>query len=166
MTIREIISANIGRQIRIGFASSFVYADTASEDTFKEMEIITKHFHDVFNTQLKYLNYALNDLLKKGEEKYVVEMLERQEKEHTKRFEANYYRQMYRDEIASRKKSIAGYQFAVDNFVPFLDAEVSETLEALDEDALVVISKDNKRVIGAFWFCDEYRRAKAKGKYW
>lgn len=169
MTVRELLSANVGRQIKLGFGSSFVYCDMIGEKSEEEIEIISGIYLENFKTNLRIAEGRLEQLKKKGESKWVAEMLERKIKEHPKcdvEHSKKVFKEQYHESITRGEALIASLSRSIKNYIPFLDANVLETYESQDEDALIAISSDNRKVVGSFWTCDEYRERRAKGKYW
>ena len=168
MTVREVISANVGRQIKLGFGSSFVYCDTISEKTEAEIAIISDLHLNQFSNNLKTAEIRLAAHKAKGERKYVSEMLAKEKRESPRCNEEHFakvFKELYYEIIERYEAMIVSINQAIDDFVPFLDADVLETYESQDEDALICKSGDNKRVNGSFWSCSEYRDCRKRNKY-
>ena len=169
MTVREVVSANVGRQIKLGFGSSFVYCNLIDESSEKEIAIISGMYLENFKSNLTVYSGRLEQLKQKGEEKYVAEQLEKKIREYP-RCNIEHFRKVfteqYYESIDRNEALVVSIKWSIKNFVPFLDANVEETYESEDEDALIAISSDNKKVVGSFWSCGEYRECRAKGRYW
>lgn len=168
MTVREVVSANVGRQIKLGFGSSFVYCDTISEKTEGEIAIISDLHLKQFGNNLKTAEIRLAAHKAKGEQKYVAEMVAKQKREYPRCNEEHFakvFKLQYHEIIERYEAMIVSIHHAIDDFVSFLDADVLETYESQDEDALICKSGDNKRVNGSFWCCSEYRDCRKRNKY-
>lgn len=168
MTVREVISANVGRQIKLGFGSSFVYCDTISEKTEGEIAIISGLHLKQFENNLETAEIRLAAHKAKGERKYVSEMVTKHLREYPKSNEEHFakvFKLQFYEIIERYEAMIVSIHQAIDDFVPFLDADVLETYESQDEDALICKSGDNKRVNGSFWSCSEYRNCRKRNKY-
>lgn len=167
MTVEKALSENFGRQIKLGFGSSFVYCDTVSKQSFDDIEEISQQYLTQFRNNLKTAKSRLKYIIEKGEKSFVKENMEREQKkiDEDRRYlktlkephDEEWWSVEYYRKIGSIAKLIAETKRSIDNFVPFLEAKVFESYESVDEDALIVISKANNRVVGAFWTCDEYR---------
>lgn len=167
MTVEKALSENFGRQVKLGFGSSFVYCDTVSKQSFDEIAEISQQYLTQFRNNLKSAKSRLKYIIEKGEESFVKENMEKELKKYEEDKEnghkpkephdEEYWSVEYYRKIGSIAKLIAETKKSIDMFIPFLEANVKETYESIDEDALIIISNANSRVVGAFWTCDEYR---------
>lgn len=167
MTVEKKLSENFGRQVKLGFGSSYVYCNTVSKQSFDEIKEISDEYLKQFKSNLKQAISRLNLIIQKGEKSFVLENMKKEQKKIEEEIEfgrkpkephdEEFWSVEYYRKIGSISKLIAETKKSIDMFIPFLEANVSETYESVDEDALIIISKANNRVVGAFWTCDEYR---------
>lgn len=169
MTVRELLSANVGRQIKLGFGSSFVYCDMIDQYSEKDISIISGMYLKNFKSSLTVYSGRLDLLKEKGEEKYVSEQLRKKIREYPRCNVEHFqkvFKEQYYETIERTEALVESIKTSIKDFVPFLDSSIAETYESEDEDALIAISSDNKKVVGSFWSCEEYRKCRERGRYW
>ena len=66
MNIKEAIKDNVGRQIKLGFGSSFIYCDKVGEDTENEINHISNKYLAEFQRLKERAEKELDSIVKKG----------------------------------------------------------------------------------------------------
>ena len=165
MNIEKALSENMGRQVKIGFGSSFVYCDTVTKETFDVIESLSNEYLEKMKSILKTSKSRIKSLIAKGEENFIQENISKNLQEGDKVhhdwdwWECEYYRK-----IGCIANHIDRLKRSIEMFCPFLEAKVYETYPSIDEDAIIIISKANPCVVGEYWTCDEYRRGIKTGE--
>lgn len=159
MTIEKAIAENMGEQVKIGFGSSFVYCDRVTRETIDIMAKLSDEYLERLKLSLKGTLSRFRGLINKGEETFIQEMISKEDREHVKPHHTwDWWSLEYYRRIGNVARHIEKLKVSIDKYVPFLEAKVHETYPSIDEDALIIISKDNPCVVGSYWTIDEYRR--------
>ena len=173
MTIGEVLKANIGKEVRIGFGSCFVYCDTVTDKTFKELCNISGRYFELFEETRYRARMNVKTLEESGENAYVERYLKMQRENKARAIQEarafrrpvyfnekprKYFIEQYKKELQNANALYKRADKAINKFVPFLDADATEVYSSITDFATIIISKDNPRVIGQYWSSDEYRR--------
>ena len=159
MNIEKALSENMGRQVKIGFGSSFVFCDKVTKETFDVMANLSDEYHERLKSSLKVTLSRFRSMVVKGEEVFIQENIAKEDREHVKPHHSwDWWSLEYFRRIGNIARHIEKLKLSIEKYVPFLEAKVSETYPSDYEDALIIISKDNPCVVGAYWTVEEYKR--------
>lgn len=165
MKLNEAIISQMGKKVKIGSGSGFVFIDTIDENTLSEISKISK---DYFKRLKEYYNQtytfyenldsrwnarrkkAYDDYIKKTALHEAQRPLHKILEEIDKEKEAE-REKTERDLRKTRKK--------IENYKPFGDGEVKETYDCLYADLVIIFEGTES---GDFWLEEEYKARKGK----
>lgn len=179
MTIREFLDLHSGEYVKIGFGSCFVYCDRITPETSKKLEIISENYLNQFKDTRLEADNRIQNYLSEGRAKYIERRTIAQNSVYNrlkieaktfnkpfkfKRITPEEYGKMYDQCLKDAEQMRKRAERDILEFVPFLDAEISEIYPSITESALIVLSKNNRHVNGRFWTVKEYKKECLKAK--
>ena len=179
MTIREYLKDHSGEYVKIGFGSAFVYCDKITAETPKKLEELTEVYLEQFYATREEASNRIENYLSEGRNRYIERRMIAQRSEYNhlrieakvfnrpfkyKKISSAEFGRMYDQYLNDAEKMRKKAERAILKFVPFLDAEVTELYNSLTEPAMIILSKDNRRVNGRYWTVKEYREECLKEK--
>ena len=179
MTIKEFLDENKGINVKIGFGSCFVYCGTITPETSERLETYSDYYLEQFKNTRSEADTRIENYLTEGRARYIERRMIAQNSEYNrlriesrafnrpfkfKRVPAEDFGLMYDKYLNEAEQMRKRAEKSILRFVPFLDAEISEIYPSITEPALIVISKNNRRVNGRFWTIKEYREECLKAR--